>query len=117
MPQQEGMPLILERVDFLCDSQTGVPLTACHPEWHEEEGPRAIAQKIEDILDRYQPGSWGLACPAFLYDRITDQIRHCHEKKLCTRLATDVDQIHVGNVAQLFHEAVLHQNHPVIHAG
>jgi len=100
--QAEGMPIILERIDFHCDGQTHVPLTSCHPEWKEQEKSRTIAQKIEEILEKYQPESWGLACPASLCEEVTDQLRHCHERKLCIRLALDVSDVHVGNVAHLF---------------
>jgi len=96
----EGMPIILERVDFHCDGQTHVPLTSCHPEWKEQEQSRVIAQKIEEILEKYQPESWGLACPEC--NKVVDQLRHCHERKLTIRLTVDVSDVHVGNVAHLF---------------
>lgn len=100
--QAEGMPIILERVDFDCDGQTHVPLTSCHPEWKEHQKSRVIAQKIEEILEKYQPESWGLACPKAVCDGVADQLRHCHEKNLSTRLTVDVSDVHVGNVAHLF---------------
>ena len=100
--QAEGMPIILERVDFECDGQTHIPLISCHPEWKEQEKSRTIAQKIEEILEKYHPESWGLACPASLCDDVADQLRHCHERKLYTRLTVDVSDVHVGNVAHLF---------------
>lgn len=108
--EPEGVPIILERVDFECDSQTHIPLTACHPEWKENEKSRAIAEKIGEILDKYHPDSWGLACPETLCEDVADQMRHCHERKLCKRLTLDVKDIHVGNVMQIFAHAPTHSH-------
>ncbi|MFT4176138.1 MAG: hypothetical protein QM627_05730 [Luteolibacter sp.] len=100
--EPDGIPVTVKNVNFICDSQTGIPLTACHPEWKDKEATRAIAEKIGEVLDRYHPTTWGLACPAPLGESVVDELRHCHEKKLTRHLTLETNDVHVGNVVSVF---------------
>ncbi len=97
--QPDGLPQIVEHVDFEFDSQTSVPLI----QWKNDEGCyRALAQKVAAILERYRPKSWGLACPGILCEKLKEEISIFHRRTLVFERDMNVDDINICNVMNVF---------------
>ena len=99
--QPDGLPQILENVNFQFDSQTSVPLIS----WKtDDQGGcyRALAEKITSILERYRPKSWGLACPGPLCEPLKNELSLFHRETLVAEREMNVEQISVRNVARVF---------------
>ncbi len=94
----DGLPEIVERSDFLHDSPTSVPPLGADG----RNGCRVIGDRISEILDRYQPDTWGLACPPEMGEEITQCLTEGQRESLATLRVTEVEHVELSNVCQLF---------------
>ncbi len=96
----DGLPEIIETIDYENDGQTSVPLIDFTD---RHEGCRVIADRVSGLLRRYQPASWGLACPPDLEREITPWL---DPKELSTltaiRETDDVAKVDVCGIMTLF---------------
>ena len=97
--QPDGLPQIVDHVDFEFDSQTSVPLIR----WKNDEGCyRALAEKVASILERYRPKSWGLAGPGTLCEKLKEELSIIHRRALSIERKMNVDDINICNVMNIF---------------
>ncbi len=95
----DGIAETIEHVDFQADSPTSVPLldwcagSSCY---------ESLARMIDGFLDRYQPASWGLACPRGLGEGIEEHLAPEHRAKLSKQRCIDVSGLTVSNVTAAF---------------
>ena len=95
----DGVAEILNHIDFHHDCPTNVPLVG----WSaEDEGYCMLAGQIEEILARYEPEGWGLACPRRMLDPLLERIGPAHLRTLVIEKGMDVCGITVSNVAGAF---------------
>lgn len=95
----DGLPEIVEKIDYVNDGPTSVPLVG----WEDDrDGYRAIANKISEILARYQTGCWGLACPPVLAKRITQWLTTEQKSTLAVVRQMEVETVDISNVSQIF---------------
>lgn len=95
----DGLPEIVEHVDYEHDGQTGVPLIG----WSEgQDGYRAVAEQIARILERYRPQAWGLASPPMLGRKISEWLSADQQATLAILRQTDVENIDISNVLKVF---------------
>lgn len=99
----DGLPEIIETIDYENDGQTSAPAIDFAD---RHDGCRVIAERISAILDRYQPATWGLACPSDLSREILPWLT---PKELATlsivRDKDDVTKVDICGIARLFDEA------------
>jgi hypothetical protein len=99
MIMPDGLPEVVEKIDYINDGQTSVPLVG----WEEgRDGYRAIAESITSILDRYQPPAWALACPPMLAKNIVRWLPLEQQNTLGILRQTNVQDVEVSNVCRLF---------------
>ncbi len=98
----DGLPEIVETIDYEHDGQTSAPaidLTDRH------DGCRVIAARISALLGRYRPAKWGLACPPDLEQEIMPWMTPKELATLCTVCQTeDVAKVDLCNITRLFDE-------------
>ncbi len=95
----DSLPEILERVDFEHDCQTGAPLV----EWSEERnGYQEVAEMIGEILSRYRPDSWGLACPEDFAREIVRYLAIEQQHALTVMRMPELAAVDVANVCRIF---------------
>jgi hypothetical protein len=95
----DSLPEILARVDFEHDCQTGAPLV----EWSgERNGYQEIAEMIGEILDRYHPESWGLACPEDFGSEIVQYLSKEQQRTLTVMRMLELAAVDVANVCKIF---------------
>lgn len=102
MVMPDDLPEVVEKIDYRHDGQTSVPLVG----WEEgRDGYRAIAESISGILDRYQPGTWALACPPMLARNIIRWLPLTQQNSLGILRETNVENVEISNVCQIFDPA------------
>lgn len=95
----DGLPEIVEHIDYENDGQTSAPLVG----WEDgRNGYRTIAEKITEILSRYQPAAWGLACPPMLSRQITAWLPDGFRSTLALIAETEVETVDISNVCKIF---------------
>ncbi|MES2661417.1 MAG: hypothetical protein V4689_22545 [Verrucomicrobiota bacterium] len=95
----DGLPEVVENVDFENDGPTSVPLV----EWsNDRDGYRAVAEGVAGIVARYQPDTWGLACPLLLGREIIERLPPSTQASLVVLWQIDVAAVDISNVLQLF---------------
>lgn len=98
----DGLPEIIETIDYENDGQTSAPvidLTDKH------DGCRVIAERISGLLDRYDPATWGLACPPDLEREIMPWLNPKEVSTLTKVCGTgDLAKIDICNITKIFDE-------------
>jgi len=95
----DGLPEVVEKIDYINDGQTSVPLVG----WDEgRDGYRSIAESIKTILERYQPATWALACPPMLAKNIVRWLPLEQQATLGILRQTNVENVEISNVCQIF---------------
>lgn len=95
----DGLPEIVEKIDYVNDGPTSAPLVG----WGDgRNGYRAIADKISEILDCYQTDSWGLACPPTLTKHITQWLSTGQMSTLAAIRQMGVETVDVSTVCKIF---------------
>lgn len=98
----DGLPEIIETIDYENDGQTSAPvidLTDRH------DGCRVISGRISALLERYQPIRWGLACPPDLEKEIMPWMTPKELSTLCAICRTeDVAKVDLCNITRIFDE-------------
>ncbi|GAA5126474.1 hypothetical protein JIN84_15540 [Luteolibacter yonseiensis] len=95
----DGLPEVVEKIDYINDGQTSVPLVG----WDDgRDGYQAIAENITFILERYQPATWALACPPMLAKNIVRWLPMEQQASLGILRQTNVENVEISNVCQIF---------------
>lgn len=95
----DGLPEIVKRIEFETDCPTGVPLIS----WtRDSSGYRTLAKTITELLDRYKPDSWGLACPPNFGNELVRVLGKDKQRSLVELRSLDGGKVDVGNVCQVF---------------
>jgi len=95
----DGLPEVVEKIDYINDGQTSVPLVG----WEDgRDGYRAIAETITTILERYQPATWALACPPMLAKNIVRWLPMDKQASLGILRQANVENVEISNVCQIF---------------
>lgn len=98
----DGLPEIVETIDYRNDGQTSAPLIDCTD---LRDGCRVIAEHISAILARYQPAAWGLACTRGLEKEITPWLGpHELATLAILRDTGDSERVDISNITKLFDE-------------
>ena len=97
--QPDGTPQVLEHIDFQHDGQTGVALI----DWRDDHTSYLkLTACIAEILNRYHPGFWGLACPKGLEEKIMTVLNPCYRETLAVIRTQEVDDVNISNVLAVF---------------
>ena len=102
--QPDGRAQILKQIDFEHDSQTSVPMV----EWTSEdraEGFVQVGETIDELLCRYQPPAWGLACPQEFGERLLDRLPEPCRQSLALLRMDEVQEVDIANVTEWFQAA------------
>lgn len=95
----DGLPEIVKTIDFENDGQTSVPLV----DWSDDNRCEwTVADQISRVLDRYQPDSWGLACPPELVGKVTRWLSAGQRATLDVVKQIDVETVEISNVCRVF---------------
>ncbi|MEO7099347.1 MAG: hypothetical protein ABI162_08290 [Luteolibacter sp.] len=97
--QPDGSPQVLEHIDFQHDCQTGVALI----DWRDDDTSYLkLTACITDILNRYHPESWRLACPEGLAEKIMKILNPSYRESLAAIRTQEVDDVSISNVTAVF---------------
>ena len=102
--QPDGRAQILKQIDFEHDSQTSVPMV----EWTSEDRAKGFVQvgeTIDELLCRYQPPAWGLACPHEFGERLLARLPQPCRQSLALLRLEDVKNVDIANVTLWFKAA------------
>lgn len=97
--EADGSPEIIERRDFQHDGQTDVPLVEWTP---DRNGYVTLVAEIGEILDRYNPDAWAMACPGPLGEILPSLLSADHAKRLASCKRMDVGNVDISNVEAFF---------------
>jgi len=95
----DGIAERIEHVDFQSDGPTSAPLLdwCSSPECHQ-----SLAHIVDNLLDRYRPSDWGLACSQGLSQGLEAHLSPEHRDLLLKHRCMDTSGLTVSNVTTAF---------------